>query len=241
MTAVARYDAVAEFYEASQGDSCDDPATASLVRLAGDLSGQRVLDLACGNGRLTRHLADMGAEVTGVDLSGAMLAKAMAAERMQPRSIRYLHADVCESDWLLGAQFDVVTCSFGLSDIDDLDAALASVGRLLRPGGQFVFSILHPCFPGGVEASGAWPSAGTYWDEGWWRADSPLSTLRRQVGASHRMLSSYLNALRGHGLWLDAMAEPEPPPAWVADRRDLARFPVFLVVRCVKLAQLTYG
>ncbi len=238
---VARYDAIAEFYEASQGDSCEDPATAGLLALAGDLSGQRVLDLACGNGRLTRRLADEGAEVTGVDLSGAMLAKAMTAERMEPRSIRYLQADVGEADWLLGAQFDVVTCSFGLSDIDDLDGALASVGRLLRPGGQFVFSILHPCFPGGTDVSGAWPSTGSYRVEGWWQSDSALSGLRNRVGASHRMLSSYLNALRHHGLWVDAMAEPAPPADWAAARLDAARGPVFLVVRCVKLAQLVYG
>jgi SAM-dependent methyltransferase len=235
---VARYDSVADFYEATQGDSCDDPATAALLAMTGDVTAQRVLDLACGQGRVTRRLADMGAEVTGTDLSGAMLSKAMSAERLRPRSIRYVQADAGDTGWLLGEQFDIVTCNFGLSDIDDLDGALASVGRLLRPGGQFVFSILHPCFPGGPGVSGAWPSDRSYQDEGWWCADSPMSALRRQVGASHRMLSSYLNALRRSGFWLDAIAEPGPPPAWVAEGLDVARFPVFLVIRCLRPGQL---
>jgi hypothetical protein len=35
-----------------------------------------------------------------------------------------------------------------------------------------VFSILHPCFPGGGEISGSWPAGGSYRDEGWWRAEA---------------------------------------------------------------------
>jgi hypothetical protein len=83
--------------------------------------------------------------------------------------------------------------------------------------------------------SGAWPEAGSYSDEGWWRAKGERSSLRRQVGAHHRTLATYLNSLRRHGLWLDAIAEPAPPADWIAARRDAARFPVFLAARCLKL------
>lgn len=163
-----------------------------------------------------------------------MIAKAVAAERAQPRGIRYLRVDVTCAAWLSGAQFDAVTCSFGLSDIDDLNPALASVARLLRTGGRFVFSVLHPCFPGGANVSGAWPQTGSYHEEGWWLPDGTLSSLRRQVGANHRTLSTYLNALRQHDLWLDAVAEPAPRARWTEERRDAARYPVFLVAKCLK-------
>jgi SAM-dependent methyltransferase len=231
---LARYDEVADFYEAGWDDSCDDPATRSLLELAGDVAGARVLDLACGHGRVTRWLARCGAEVTGVDISARLIERALAAEHARPLGIRYLHADAAAVDWLPGAEFDIVTCNFGLSDIDDLDHALASAARLLRAGGQFVFSILHPCFPGGENVSGAWPAAGTYYTEGWWRADGELSSLRRQVGACHRTLATYLNTLRQHGLWLDAIAEPSPPAGWITARPDAARSPVFLAARCLK-------
>lgn len=62
----------------------------------------------------------------------------------------------------------------------------------LRPRGCFVFSILHPCFPGGKDISGAWPADGSYYGEGHWTAGEAKSALRRQVGANHRMLSTYL-------------------------------------------------
>ncbi|WP_171075257.1 class I SAM-dependent methyltransferase [Nonomuraea basaltis] len=185
--------------------------------------------------------------------SAALIEKARAAERENPLGVRYLHADVAAPGVLdteageTGASpldtpdmpgvpgaFDVVVCSFGLSDIDDLEGAVAGVARALRPGGVFACSILHPCFPGGLGVSGSWPGDARYHTEGWWRADGELSSLRRQIGANHRTLSTYLNTLRRHGLWVDEMAEPEPPPEWAAKRADAARFPVFLVLRCVK-------
>lgn len=118
-------------------------------------------------------------------------------------------------------QFDAAACSFGLSDIDDLDAAITAISGALRPRKYFVFSILHPCSAGGKDISGSWPTTGSYYDEGRWTAQDARSTLRRQVGASHRMLSTYLSTLRRHGLWLDLLAEPPPEPDW-----DQATMPI---------------
>jgi SAM-dependent methyltransferase len=228
----ARYDAVADFYQAGWTDSYDDPQTGTLLELTGNVDGLRVLDVACGHGRISRELARRGARVTGVDISGAQLANAQRAEAAQPLGIRYAYADIAAADLLPAHGYDLAVCAFGLSDIDDLAGAVATVARVLRPGAAFVFSILHPCFPGSGEVSGAWPAGGTYWDEGWWAADGGLSTLRRRVGANHRTLTTYLNALRGRGLWLDHLAEPPPGPDWAGGRAEAARHPVFLVARC---------
>jgi SAM-dependent methyltransferase len=130
--------------------------------------------------------------------------------------------------------FDAVVSTFGLSDIDNLDCAMATVARVLAPGGRFVFSLLHPCFGGGKDVSGSWPATGSYYDEGWWVADGALSSLRRQVGANHRTLSTYVNMLRSHGLGIDTIAEPHPACEWSAQRPDAARLPVFLVARAVR-------
>ena len=226
---VARYDAVADFYEGSFDDDADDPVLRSLLELLGPVDGRTVLDLACGHGRVTRELARAGATVTGVDLSRTLLDKAQAASP----EIRYVHADAADQGWLPDPSFDAVVCNFGLSDIDDLGGALATVDAALRPGGVFVFSILHPCFPGAPPVSGSWPSDGRYYDEGWWRADGAASTLRRQVGANHRTLSTYVNTLARHGLQIEEMAEPRPPAHWLTGERAAAsRLPVYLVARC---------
>ena len=230
----ARYDAVADFYEEGWPDSCDDPVSAALFSLAGDVASLQVLDVACGHGRVARQLAQRGAVVVGIDISAALIAKAAAAEQQQPRGIGYVCADAASYEWPPGTRFDIAVCNFGLSDIDDLADAVASVARLLPPGGAFVFSLLHPCFPGGQHVSGAWPSAGSYHDERWWRADGTASSLRQKVGANHRTLSTYLNTLRRHDLWLDALLEPAPPSEWAQARPDAARMPVFLAARCLK-------
>jgi SAM-dependent methyltransferase len=231
--AEARYDAIADFYQATFS-RLDDPDVACLLELLGPAAGLRVLDLACGHGRLSRQLARRGATVLGVDLSRALLAAAETAERAAPLGIRYLHGDAAAPTWLHGDRFDAVTCCFGLSDIDDLDGAAASVAQALRPGGLFVFSILHPCFPGSPGVSSAWPTGGGYHDEGYWRADGELSTLRRQVGANHRTLSTYLNTLRRHGLRLDELAEPAPPASGNDQRENADCFPTTLIARLIK-------
>jgi SAM-dependent methyltransferase len=231
--AEARYDAVAGFY-ATGFEALDDPASAALLELLGSPARLDVLDAACGHGRLSRELARRGARVTGVDLSGALIARAADAERDHPLGVRYVHADVASAAGLGEAAFDVVTCNWGLSDIDDLDRAAAAISAALRPGGRVVFSILHPCFPGAADTSGSWPTAGRYYDEGRWTAGGALSSLRRQVGANHRMISTYLNAFRQHGLWLDQVREPEPEQQWRRERPLADPFPVYLAASFLK-------
>ena len=231
---MARYDQIADFYERRSGKTVSDPATAALLDLAGDVGGLRLLEVACGQGRVTRELARRGATLTGLDISAALLAKAQAHEAAEPLGICYRHADVTTSDVLPGEVFDGVACNYGLSDIDDLDGLLANVARLLRPGGWFVFSLLHPCFPGwDSDAPSSWPPGRGYYQEGWWLASN--TGYRGQVGSSHRMISTYLNSLAGHGLVLDRAAEPLPSPD-MERRRPPGAVPVpfYFVARCLR-------
>lgn len=233
----ARYDAVADFY-VSGFDSVDDPVSLAFFDVLGPVSGLRVLDIACGHGRITRALARRGAGVTGLDLSGKLLNKAREMEEQDTLGISYVHADVAAPPAPPGAPFDRVTCFFGLSDIDDLDGAISAVATVLRPGGNFIFAIFHPCFAGAGDISSSWPATGRYYDEGRWTAQGSRSTLRQQVGASHRMLSTYLNTLHRHTLSAEQIAEPAPAPDWdqthVADRQ-----PVFLVANSTKVPPTT--
>ena len=236
MTPEARYDIVADFYEQFAVDSYDDPPMAALLRVIGDVAGLRMLDLACGHGRLARELARRGARVVGMDLAAALLEKARAQEAAQPLQIAYVLADAASPEALAGQTFDGVTCSFGLSDIDDLDGAIATVARVLRPGGFFAFSLLHPCFPGwpSKQAQSSWSPQYGYYHEGWWRATTPAHGLRPRVGANHRMLSTYLNTLARHGLLIEESAEPPPDPEWLAEAPDSGATPVYWAARCRK-------
>jgi 2-polyprenyl-3-methyl-5-hydroxy-6-metoxy-1,4-benzoquinol methylase len=229
--AAARYDEIADFYEERAGRTVTDPATAALLDLTGDVRGMRLLDVACGQGRVARELAARGARVTGADISAALLAKARAYEAARPRAIDYVHADVTAPGALAGQAFAGAVCNFGLSDIDDLDAVLANVARLVRPGGWFTFSLLHPCFPGwDRDAPSSWPPGQGYFREGWWLASNP--GFRGKVGSNHRTLSTYLNALTGHGLMLERAAEPPPGPEREQRLPGATPVPFYLVARC---------
>jgi hypothetical protein len=99
-----------------------------------------------------------------------------------------------------------------MMDIDDLDSTVRAVATTVRPGGWFVISMVHPCFPGNEAGLSSWPPGRTYFDEGWWRspAHNPAG-VRIRVGASHRTLSTYLNALLDAGFALKRVFEPPAP------------------------------
>ena len=101
-----------------------------LIDLLAPRAGERILDLGCGDGVLTQELAAMGARVTGVDSSQAMIAAAMA---------RGLDARVADATALpFEAEFDAVFSNAVLHWVKDADAAIAAVRRSLKPGGRFV-------------------------------------------------------------------------------------------------------
>lgn len=227
----ARYDGIAEFYDGVAGDDVSDPATRALLELVPPARGARVLDLACGQGRVARELARRHARVVGIDVSNNLLTLARRSERLEPMGITYVHGDASRADVLSGETFDGVVSNFGLSDIDDLDGVLATVARVLPEGGWFAFSILHPCFPGwDTDAPSSWQPDRGYYAEGWWLANN--TGFRGKVGATHRMLATYLNALGSHRLHLDRVVEPEPGQAWAARAPDLNPVPVYLAARC---------
>lgn len=122
------------------------PATDRLLAIE---RGQWVLDIACGNGNYSRRLGRMGARVVACDFCERFLQR--AAERTKPSDgdIIYHQIDVTHGDQLLSLGenvFDAAVCSMALMDIPVVEPLLSALGRILKPGGRFVFSLPHPCF-----------------------------------------------------------------------------------------------
>ncbi|MGH9225350.1 MAG: class I SAM-dependent methyltransferase [Acidimicrobiales bacterium] len=104
----ARYDAIADSYALRAHDNYDDEHDRILHELLGRPTGQRLLDLACGHGRISRELARGGAELVGLDISARLLDHAKRAEQRSPLGIVYVHADAASSGVLQGQVFATV-------------------------------------------------------------------------------------------------------------------------------------
>jgi 2-polyprenyl-3-methyl-5-hydroxy-6-metoxy-1,4-benzoquinol methylase len=204
----------------------------------GEVAGARICDLACGEGRVARYLADMGARVVGIDLSAKLLEIARRHEAAGPRGVEYRHADARGLPGALDSAFDGVVCNMALMDIADLEPALQSVARILRPRGWFVFSILHPCTNTARSGEMATPEGvgrfiGRYFSEGHWRSDTRTGPPGK-VGAYHRTLSTYVNALTDAGFALERMREPQADGSLAERWPGWAEAPAVLVARCRK-------
>jgi len=111
--------------------------------------GERVMEIACGNGEFARRMAELGGRVLATDFSEAMLERA----RAHGGEVEYRAADATSEQELLSlgeaGSFDAAVCNMAMMDMTELDPMIRALGRLLRADGRFVFSTLHPAFNSG--------------------------------------------------------------------------------------------
>ncbi|QDU60364.1 Ubiquinone biosynthesis O-methyltransferase [Planctomycetes bacterium Pan216] len=134
------YDDIAQEYQEIKNEPWRLHCEEHMIReLVGDLAGKSVLDLACGEGHLTRRLKRHGARrVVGVDLSQGMIDLATAQEAQRPLGIEYATHDVRGLD--LGERFDRITAGWLLSyspTTGDLLEMGRTIARHLTPDGHF--------------------------------------------------------------------------------------------------------
>jgi demethylmenaquinone methyltransferase/2-methoxy-6-polyprenyl-1,4-benzoquinol methylase len=97
--------------------------------------GERALDLACGTGDIAFRLAASGGAVCGLDITPRMLQLARG-KRTPGRRCTWSAGDMTALPFA-DRTFDVVTTGYGLRNVPDLEAAVAEITRVLRPGGRF--------------------------------------------------------------------------------------------------------
>jgi ubiquinone/menaquinone biosynthesis C-methylase UbiE len=135
----------AENYQRFFVPSIGAPVAEDLIELAGLQPGDRVLDVACGTGVVTRLAAERvgaGGLVAGLDVTPGMLEVARS-ETPSGMSIEWYEASA-ESMPLPDEAFDVVLCQMGLQFIPDKLAALGEMRRVLRSGGRTLITTPGP-------------------------------------------------------------------------------------------------
>lgn len=111
--------------------------------------GEQVLEIACGTGLFTRHMAELGVRVTATDFSAGMLDPARARTGTYAEQIDFRLVDATDQAQLLSLgeqRFDAAVCNMALMDMAEIAPLAQAMPRLLRQGGRFVFTTMYPCF-----------------------------------------------------------------------------------------------
>lgn len=113
---------------------------------AGDLAGQRVVDVGCGGGILSEGLARVGGDVLGVDLSADLLDMADLHGLDSGVKVNYRKISVEALAEEQPGSFDVVTCMEMLEHVPSPVSVVQACAKLVKPGGKVFFSTLnrHP-------------------------------------------------------------------------------------------------
>lgn len=223
------------------------PAVEKLLRPA---LRERLLDIACGNGLTSRRLASAGTNVTAFDGSAAMID--LARQHSGPPNIDYRVVDATHREALLGlgvGGYDGALCNMALMDIADIEPLMDGLAELLKPGGRFVFSVVHPCFnnPAAVQMGELEDRNGTIATTYSVKIARYLTPFT-QVGLAmrgqpvphpcfHRPLTLLLAPALAAGLVLDGFEECAFPPETVAGTNPLSwnghfsEIPPALIVR----------
>jgi SAM-dependent methyltransferase len=132
------------FYEAELTAERSDAETSVIWRLLGLEPGHRVLDLACGHGRIANRLAARGCQVTGLDATALFLDRARRDAAGSGVTVEYVQGDMRRLPWT--ERFDRVVnwfTAFGYFTDEDNRRVLGEIARVLRPGGKMALDIMN--------------------------------------------------------------------------------------------------
>jgi len=144
---LAKFDALAARFWDSHGDFRPlhllNPVRLRFIAERAALAGHRVLDVGCGGGLLAEALARAGAEVTGIDLAPGMIEVARLHASESGLAIDYRVAAAEELALESPGRFEVITCMEMLEHVPEPAAMVATLARLLAPGGALFVSTLN--------------------------------------------------------------------------------------------------
>lgn len=223
----AWWDADADYYQAEHGRFlgatdfvwCPEALREADARLLGPvdrLRGSRVLEVGCGAASCSRWLAEQGAHPVGLDLSGGMLRHARALASRTGVTVPLVQAGA-EQLPFADASFDIACSAFGaVPFVADPAGVMAEVARVLRPGGRWVFAVMHPLrwmFPDDPGETGLTVTV-SYFDR------TPYVEVdadgRPTYVEYHRTLGDRVRDIVAAGLELTDLVEPEWPDGLTA-------------------------
>ena len=144
---VAKFDALASRWWDADGEFRAlheiNPLRLDWIRQYVDLTDCQALDIGCGGGILAESMAVAGAEVTGIDMAEGPLEVARLHQVESGVELTYQQATAEEMAAENAGQYDVVTCLEMLEHVPSPAQVIASVARLVKPGGHVFLSTIN--------------------------------------------------------------------------------------------------
>lgn len=183
-----------------------------LFEMLGKVRHRSVLDAGCGTGYLSRKLARAGADVIGVDLSAEMIRLA----RHSAPELDFRIDDCSTLSTIEEGSMDAIVSNYVLMDTPNLQDAVDSMFRVLRPKGIAVLVFSHPCFPQSRGTVHPDESISYHWTHSYYeqsqQQDKPWSHFKTDFLWYHRPLQDYWSAFRSSGFLVEDFREPRMTP-----------------------------
>lgn len=186
----------------------------AVLEAIGPADDVTILDAGCGEGYLSRLLAQQGATTIGVDACSALVQSAQESAQLSGLDITYYTAAVNNLP-IPDSKFDVVVCNHLINDLREISAPLSEFARVTRAGGRLVLLMLHPCFYSAhAERSQrrTLPTPDEYFRERTVEQEFNVAgiTSPAKVKMWFRPLEDYVAELRRAGFVIDSLSEPHP-------------------------------
>lgn len=219
----------------------------NLLRVMEIKKGEKVLDLACGQGFFAGEFSKAGATVAGVDISPELI-------NIAKREIKNVEFFVSSADDLKifkDKSIGKVAIVLAIQNIQNLNGVIKEVSRVLADGGKFYLVLNHPAFR--IPESTSWA-----FDEAkgiqYRREDSYMSESKTEIDMTpgsktdkkftvsfHRPFQLYFKTLKANGFCVSGLEEwisnkkSESGPRQKAEDKARKEFPLFLMLECKKM------
>ena len=239
-----------ELLENKDGTYQQDVILPNLKRLINPQKGEKILDIACGQGYFSRFLNEAGAQVTGADIAKELIG---IARIHSPKSISFEVAPADDLRFVQDNSFDKALIVLALQNIENLQGAIKEAYRALKPSGTFHIVLNHPAFR--IPKNSSWNWDGENHKQ-YRRIDAYMSDMRNKIemnpGAQnagdkkftvsfHRPLQVYFKALTRAGFAVTRLEEwvsnkeSNPGPRAAEENRIRKEIPMFLMIEGKKL------